>query len=98
MTPEQTLKDYRSMVQNGLIKNTGPTAEKIIMMMKDGRLVNIGDNKWRLLSMGPTLERHHLVEVERNIWKQVHETDQKFMIRLASDRLEEIYPSVWKLR
>lgn len=75
----------------------GPTAEDIKMMMKDGRLVNIGENKWRLLAMGPTLEDHHLVEVEKNIWKQVHKSDQKFNIRLACGRLEQIYPLVWKL-
>jgi hypothetical protein len=75
----------------------GPTAEDVKMMMKDGRLVNIGEKGWRLLALGPTLDRHHLVEVEKNIWKQVHETDQKFLIRRACERLEQIYPGVWKL-
>jgi hypothetical protein len=97
MTPQHALKDYRNMVKNGLIKNTGPTAKDVIKMIEDGRLVNLGDNAWRLLSLGPTRQDHHLVEVERNIWKQVHKSDQKFLIRLASDRLEQIYPNVWKL-
>ena len=76
---------------------TGPSAGDLIKMMKDGRLVNIAENEWRLLTMGPTLERHHLVEVEKNMWKQVHETDQNFMVRIASERLEQIYPRVWRL-
>lgn len=75
----------------------GPSAEDVKLMMKDGRFVQLGENKWRLLSMGPTLEDHHLVEVEKNIWKQVHKTDQKFNIRQACGRLEEIYPRVWRL-
>jgi len=74
-----------------------PTRDEVMKMIQDGRLVNIGEKGWRLLAMGPTLDRHHLVEVEKNIWKQVHETDQKFLIRRACDRLEEIYPNVWKL-
>jgi DNA-directed RNA polymerase delta subunit len=74
-----------------------PSAEDLKKMMKDGRLVNIGENEWRLLAMGPILENHHLVEVENNIWKQVHETDQKFIVRRATERLEQIYPSVWRL-
>lgn len=76
---------------------TGPTYDDVMKMIKDGRLVDIGDKKWRLLALGPTRDRHHLVEVEKNIWRQVHETDEKFLIRRACERLVQIYPSVWKL-
>jgi hypothetical protein len=74
-----------------------PSADDIKKMMEDRRLVNIGENDWRLLSLGPTLERHHLVEVERNIWKQIYETDQNFVVWRATGHIKEIYPCVWRL-
>ena len=74
-----------------------PSAEDIKKMMEDRRLVHVGDGQWRLLSLGPTLERHHLVEIKKNIWKQLHDTDQVFVVWRATDHIKEIYPCVWEL-
>lgn len=74
-----------------------PNATDIRKMMEDGRLVQIEESQWRLLSLGPTLERHHLVEIKKNVWRQLHETNERFVVWRAAEYIKEIYPCVWKL-
>lgn len=64
----------------------------------EGKLVNIGGNLWRLLAMGPTKQDHHLVEIEKGVWRQVHKTDVTFNIKIACEKLEQIYNCVWKIK
>jgi len=67
-------------------------------LKREGKLVDIGENRWRLLAMGPTQQDHHLVEIQKGTWRQIHKTDVTFNIKIVCEKLEQIYNCVWKIK